>query len=125
MRLLRELQRGVFNAGSQGDPLTWSNSGDMSQASCTSAQASCEHLGIISVECAWSAGSTPVGTLQLQGSVSGANWFNVGAAVAVSGNTGCAQVNDASSAYNYLRVVYTKTSGGGTLTMARAQGKGF
>lgn len=125
MRLLRELQRGVLNAGSQGDPLAWSSAGDMSQASCTSAQASCEHLGMISVECAWSAGGAPVGTLQLQGSVSGASWFNVGAAVAVSGNAGCAQVSDASSAYNFLRVVYTKTSGSGTLTAARAQGKGF
>ena len=124
MRLLKELNRGITNSGPQGEKLAWSNSGDMSQASCTSASASCEHIGMISVECAWS-GTSPVGTLQLQGSVSGSAWFNVGSSVAVSGNTGCVQVADVSSAYNYFRVVYTKTSGTGTLTAAQAQAKGF
>lgn len=124
MRLLRELQRGVVSGSSQGEPLAWSSSGDMSQATLTTAQGNCQHTPIISVECAWT-GTSPVGTVQLQGSVSGSAYFNVGSTVAVSGNSGTVQVSDANAGYNFFRVLYTKTSGTGTMAAAQAQAKGF
>ena len=121
MRLLRELNRNVINAGAQG--LKIITAGDMSQASVTSSVFDVEHTPIVSVECSWT-GTAPVGTLQLQGSISGVNYFNVGSSVAVSGNTGCVQLADANAGYLFARVVFTKTSGTGTLT-AFADAKGF
>lgn len=122
MRLLRELNRGALSAAPQG--LQILSAGDMSQGTVVSSSFDVEHTPLICIEAAWSAGSTPVGTLQLQGSVSGVNWFNVGSTVAVSGNTGAAQVTDANAGYLYARVLYTKTSGSGTL-VAYAEAKGF
>lgn len=122
MRLLREQLRGVSSGSGEGDPLVFSNSGDMSQATLTCAAVAIFHMPIVCLQAIWS-GTSPVGTLQLQGSVNGANWFNVGSTVAVSGNTGSAQVTDANAGYNFARVLYTKTSGTGTLS-GFAQAKG-
>jgi len=121
MRLLNEDKRNKVSAGPQG--LRVITDGDMSTASITSASFTVQHTPIVCIELAWS-GATPVGTLQLQGSVSGVNWFNVGSTVAVSGNTGAAQVTDANAGYLFARVVYTRTSGTGTL-QGYAEGKGF
>jgi hypothetical protein len=123
MRLLKALNTAFKQGGSQGFPLAFSSSGDMSQATLTSATMDCEHMGMLAAECSW-AGSSPVGVLQLQGSVSGNNWFNVGSSVAVSGNTGCSYVSDSNVGYLYARVIYTKTSGTGTIA-GFGEAKGF
>jgi hypothetical protein len=81
-----------------------------------------EHTPILAIECTWS-GTAPVGTLQLQGSVSGLNWFNVGSTVAVSGNTGTVLLRDDNAGYLFARAIYNFTSGVGTLN-AYAEAKG-
>lgn len=121
MRLLREMQRGKVAGGHQGQQIM--AAGDMSAASIESDSISIEHTPIVSIECAWSNGSTPTGSLQLYGSVSGNNWFAVGSSVAVSGDSGCAQLLDANAGYLFAMAVYTKSGGSGDLDMfAEAKG---
>lgn len=76
------------------------------------------------IQAIWSAGATPVGTLKLQGScdapVSGkgtdvTNWSDLGVTASVSGNTGSAILQAANMGFKWLRLVYTNTSGTGTL----------
>lgn len=122
MRLLSESGRNKVSAGPQG--LQVVTNGDMSQATVTSTAFTVQHTPIVCIQAVWSAGSTPVGTLQLQGSVDGTNYFNVGSTVAVSGNSGTAQVTDANAGYLFARLLYTRTSGSATLN-AYAEAKGF
>lgn len=121
MRLLNENKRNKISAGPNG--LQVITSGDMSAASVTSDSFTVQHTPIVCIELNW-AGAAPVGTAQLQGSVSGLNWFNVGSTVAVSGASGTVQVTDANAGYLFARVVYTRTSGSGTL-QAYSEAKGF
>jgi hypothetical protein len=69
-----------------------------------------------SIQAIWTAGSTPVGVLKLQGSNDNSNWSDIsGATSNVSGNTGNSVFNASGVYYNYVRLVYTNTSGTGTL----------
>jgi len=122
MRLLSEANRNKVSAGPQGFQVL--SAGDMGSATLTSTAFSVQHTPIMGIQAVWSAGSTPVGTLQLQGSIDGTNYFNVGSTVAVSGNSGTAYVSDANAFYLFARLIYTKTSGSGTLN-AYAEAKGF
>ena len=120
MRLLSEVGRKKSDDKPGLKVLT---AGDMS-GNLTSDAFTVQHTPIVCIQAVWSAGSTPVGTLQLQGSVNGTDYFDVGSTVAVSGNTGTKQVTDANAGYLFARLVYTRTSGSGTLN-AWAEAKGF
>ena len=64
----------------------------------------------------WSAGSTPSGNLKLQASNDDSNWVEVASSTAaVSGNSGSALYNKTDQFYKYVRMVYERTSGDGTL----------
>jgi hypothetical protein len=121
MRLLSEIGRNKKSAGPKGYQII--SAGDMSQASVTSQVFSVEHTPIVGIQAVWN-GSAPVGTLSLQGSIDGVNYFNIGSPVAVSGNNGTAYLTDPNAAYLYARLVYTRTSGSGDLD-AFAEAKGF
>jgi hypothetical protein len=120
MRLLREYQRQTPTNDPQGLEIV--RAADMG-ASYTSPSWLIEHLPILAVECAWSAGVGTQGSFQLQGSVSGVNWFNVGSAVAINATSGCILLADANAGYLFARVVYTRTAGDADLDIfAEAKG---
>lgn len=79
----------------------------------------------ISVQCVWSAGSTPVGFTILQGSLDNINFTDLdSSSLGVSGNTGSNFYNVDLPAYPYIRVFYDRTSGSGTLNVKiSAKGK--
>lgn len=70
----------------------------------------------VCIQAIWSAGSTPVGTMVLQASNDNSTWTEVtGSSLAVSGATGSNMWNVEKPAYGYIRMVYTRSSGSGTL----------
>ncbi len=103
--------------------------GDMS-TSLTSDVTIIQNLSMISYSCAWSAGSTPVGAITVQvsndysqnadGSVRNAGTWNtvtLSTATNVSGNTGNGFIDIDAIAAFAIRLVYTRTSGSGTLNV--------
>lgn len=110
--------------------------GDMSLASLTSAPTILQSLTKVSYSAKWTNGGTPVGTIIVQvsndyslnpdGSVNNAGSWNTiplqlsdgstATSVAVSGNTGNGFIDVVSGAYA-VRLVYTRTSGSGTLNV--------
>jgi hypothetical protein len=102
------------------------SSTDMSQASITSAAQPADSLVNILIQCV--AAGAPVGSLKIQAScdpqnATPVNWSDVGSAVAVSA-AGTFSVPFVDNAACWLRLVYTKTSGTGTLS-ARLNAKGI
>lgn len=77
-----------------------------------------QHAMLGSVQAVWT--GTPTGSLQLQKSNDQTNWFNDGAAVAVSGAAGSNWWGISDAHAMYYRVVYTATSGAGALSLAFA-----
>lgn len=75
-----------------------------------------------SVIAAWT-GTSPSGTLKVQASPDGELWVDAGVSSSVSGNTGSLFINKEWQFYPYLRVVYTATSGTGSIDVWFA-GKG-
>lgn len=65
---------------------------------------------------------TPTGTCKVQSSVDGSTWEDVsGASIATGGAPGNQSFNTAAAVnYPYIRLVYTFTSGTGTLTATTA-----
>lgn len=115
--------------GTQANPV----SGDMS-ASITSKVTIIQKLSMLSYEVVWS-GATPVGLISVQasndysqnadGSVKNTgNWTDLPLSIApaVSGNTGSGFIDIDSHAGYALRLVYTRASGTGTMTVT-ATGK--
>lgn len=107
--------------------------GDMSQASLTSSPTIIDNISMLSYALSWS-GTSPVGTVSVQGSNdyttnSAGGSGNAGTwttlilnssgtpspTVPVTGNTGTGAVDITATAFYALRLVYTKTSGSGTL----------
>lgn len=88
-----------------------------------------KNLNNVSVEAVWYQGSTPIGALNLQGSnqvvnstTSVASWTDLSTSVyngsvAVSGNTGSYLYNVTNVGFRWLRAVYTRTSGSGTIDL--------
>lgn len=69
-----------------------------------------------SIQSVWSGGGSPVGTLKLQASNDDTNWSDItGATFSVSAD-GNNVFNVADCFYNFVRLVYTRTSGTGTLS---------
>lgn len=99
--------------------------GNMS-SNITSLVTSVQNVSMVNYTCSWS-GTAPVGALQIQGSNdyeleadgserSAGTWNNLsGAAGNISGNTGNGGIDIMATSYKYLRAVYTRTSGVGTL----------
>jgi len=82
----------------------------------TSDPVSIKEATAYAVQAIWSAGSTPVGEFDVQGSNDGATFTSIlDAPIAVSGDTGNLLVNVEEAGYNTIRLVYTRTSGDGTL----------
>lgn len=66
----------------------------------------------VSVECV-AAGSTPTGTFKLQGSVSGSNFADIASATAAITADSTSVINvTALAGMRYIKLVYTRTSGG-------------
>jgi len=98
--------------------------GDMSQSTVTAVPkvngaGDNRQKRFVSVVAKWT-GTSPVGSLQLYGSPDNVNFFPIGTAMAVSGNTGLAAWDVIDSGALYLSVVYTKTSGTGTLVVTES-----
>lgn len=84
------------------------------------------HIETASFQANYSAGSSPIGTLQVQGSNdivvntgdAPTHWANIGSTVAVSGgNSGSVMAPVLNINYDWIRIVYTNTSGTGTLNV--------
>lgn len=88
----------------------------MSTATVTSSTTDIRFLDNIAVELVWT--GTPTGTFDFQGSLDNSNFVSVSVspAIAATGAADKALVNFEGLAFAYFRVVYTKTSGTGTLT---------
>lgn len=104
--------------------------GDMS-GSLNSSTVHLDSIYAFSVQAVWT-GTSPVGTLKLQASDdfllnpgdAVTNWIDIaGASAAVSGNTGSQMFNYNGAGFQHVRLVYTFTSGVGTLN-ARIFNKG-
>lgn len=67
------------------------------------------------IQVTWN-GTSPVGTLDYQGSIDGVNYATL-ASASISSNSGTSMLNVELPAYVYSRVVYTRTSGSGTLNV--------
>ena len=100
--------------------------GNMALTSVTSSPTNIQFLDNVGYEFDWT-GSTPIGVITIEVSYSYAQdingnvtntgtWTSLGLSIAVSGNTGSAVVDLNQLSAPYVRAVYTKTSGTGTLT---------
>lgn len=107
----------IFN-----EPVTVSNSGDMSQATLTSNSIALDHMGLAAIQAVYT--GSPVGSLKLQANVGGSTWTDVASSTVSVTAAGDNMWNLADIGYSAVRVVYTKTSGTGTLSV-RANCKGF
>lgn len=92
------------------------SAGDMSAASITSGQSDCQNVDHFQYLVSWT-GSTPIGTLEVQQSTDGTSWtaLDFGGSISVSGNTGSHTLIVQKISFKYCRLVYTKSSGTGTL----------
>jgi len=101
--------------------------GDMSQATIISKPNIIDNISLISYDISWS-GTSPVGVMSVQvsntyslnvdGTVNNAgNWttLTLSAATNVSGNTGNGGIDVDVTGFYAIRLVYTKTSGTGTM----------
>lgn len=68
-----------------------------------------------SIQAVWSNGSTPMGVMSLQASNDSTNWSDIpNSSLTVAGNNGNNIFNVSKNAYyNFVRLVYTRTSGDG------------
>lgn len=103
------------------------NGGDMSQATITSDVTDIRYLDNISIQCIFT--GTPTGSFALEGSL---NYYKINGAVqntgtwtpitlsstpAASGSAGNILLDLNQLSFPYIRIVYTKTSGTGTLNV--------
>lgn len=101
-------------------------SGKAMTANITSAVVDVRWLSNMSIQCNWSAGSSPSGTLAVLESVDDVNFTSMptSSSVTVSGNSGTAQIDFNQVPGPYIEVTYTFSSGTGTLD-CYVSGKGF
>ena len=91
-------------------------------ASSNSQAAILDHVNDVCIQCIYT--GSPVGSLKAQASNNGTDWSDVtGSTVAVSAADNTVY-NFANVAYIKLRIVYTRTSGTGSLTIL-CNGKGY
>jgi hypothetical protein len=68
-------------------------------------------LSLITAQYIWSSGSSPSGSVNIEGSLDGTNWSALGTSVTVTGTSGVGLVAVASKAVKYARVAYSHISG--------------
>lgn len=114
------------------------SNGDMSQASITSAVTVIDNISMLSYALSWS-GSSPVGTVSVQGSndytqnaAGGAGnagtWTSLvlnasgspSTTIPITGSPGTAAIDITETAFYALRLVFTRVSGSGTLQATMA-----
>jgi len=82
----------------------------------TSGAALLDHMGLAAVHAVWT--GTPTGTLKAQASLDGANWIDIPSVTqSLAGSAGGVLWQLTDIGYNNLRVVYTFSSGTGSLTV--------
>ena len=91
--------------------------GDMSGATVTSATTNIQYLDNIAYQLYWT--GTPTGTFDVQVSGDNTNWASLplNPVPAATASSGSAFIDIYQTAANYIRVVYTRTSGSGTLNV--------
>lgn len=97
------------------------DAGDMSATSITGTVTACTGIDNIGMLAEWS-GTSPVGviTVEVQNGTSGWSALDFGNPIAISGNTGNLNININQIPFENIRVVYTKSSGIGALTVTLA-----
>lgn len=88
--------------------------GDMSQATLTSVAYDLQEKSLAAMQAIYT--GSPVGSLQVQGSNDDIHWSAVGSPTAISA-AGDVLVNIGLVGFQFMRAVYTKTSGTGALTL--------
>lgn len=88
-------------------------SGDMSTTSITSLTINSQLRWGYAVQATYT--GSPVGTLSIQASNDGSNWSTITITVTSINGAGSTMFNMSQELYPYARLVYTKTSGSGTL----------
>lgn len=90
---------------------------NMATASTTSSSTNVQYTDNIGIVLAWT-GSTPIGTITVQGSNDNTNWatLDFGSAISITGDSGTDLLNINQFPCSYIRIVYTKSSGTGTIT---------
>lgn len=114
-------------------PFAIISSGDMSQSSLTSTVTNIQYMDNICISLVWT--GSPTGTFAVQGSldhqqdalgniITAGNWIALGLSPnpAATGSAGSTLIDLNQLSFPYIRVVYTKTSGTGTLN-AKIGGK--
>lgn len=91
------------------------SAGDMSTASLTSAVINCEVKILSAVSAVWT--GSPVGSLVLQASIDQSQWNTIGGSTQSVSGAGSVLYNIEDMGFPYMRAVYTKTSGTGSLTI--------
>ena len=104
------------------DDVAVNNSGDMSVAVLTTEPVVLDHIQVCAIQAVFT--GAPVGALKLQANVGGPTWTDVDGSTAAVAAAGNFMWNLSAAGFNSVRVVYTKTSGTGTMTV-RVNGKGF
>lgn len=106
------------------EPVAIISAGDMS-GNINSSVVDVTHVDNAGLQVVWSA-SSPVGSLQVQGTIDGTNFFDLlPSPLSISTATGNVYVQIAQICFASLKVVYTFTSGTGTLNVtlcARSEG---
>jgi len=104
-------------------PMFGASGADLSQSTVTSTVTDVRYEDNLGILVSWT-GSSPSGSLQIQVSNdynaltgSAGTWIalSFGSALSISGNSGSFDVSIAQLPYAYIRAVYTKVSGSGTL----------
>lgn len=81
----------------------------------TSSVVNINNVRSYAIQAVWS-GSSPAGSFVVQGSLDNTTFTDISTS-SVSGNSGSILLNVELPAYGYVRCVYTRTSGSGTLTV--------
>jgi hypothetical protein len=81
----------------------------------TSTTVNVDTIDCYCVQAYWT-GSTPVGSMAVNASNDNVNFTTIGT-LTITGNSGNAMLNADNPAYSYVQVVYTATSGTGTITI--------
>lgn len=89
--------------------------GDMT-TTLTTPSLNINEVSLNGIQCVWN-GSSPVGVLSVNVSNDNINWTSMGT-LPVSGNSGSDAFNVQLSAFCWLQVVYTPTSGSGSLNIS-------
>lgn len=82
------------------------------------------HAGTLKIQVSCDAGN-PNASTEAQQSVNVTNWSDLPNATAAVTNSGAYLINVVDAGYNFARVVYTKTSGTGSITSCRVNTKGI